>query len=381
MTQENVQKDLIFISYNRIDLEQVKTLTQDFEELRYAVWIDQAISGGQIWWDHILDSIRECEIFVFALTRGSLESQACMQELSYARELKKPVLPILLSDEVSTSHLPSILNEIQYVDYRRQDKDAFKRLVKAIKNLPHPSPLPDPLPKAPLVPLSYLSRLKEQIESVKCLSFEEQAAIVLTIKKHLAEESRHPEELQELHNLLHLLRQRDDSLTRTADEIDILLSDLEKKENLAPQVKKEKPSNQASTRIEEPLSKNQSEQMNENSMERSGPLGTQNRDIFHYPSTNPRPSWRKWLIVVALLLMLGSLMIGLFYDEYLQNDVAGSIPPYTIRFSATSHCVRTGITGFAFNMATQQEAVDMAISDCIARGGIPDCCASNVNVQ
>jgi TIR domain-containing protein len=146
-----------FISYNRQDIETVKALAQDLHDLRHSVWFDQDITGGQHWWNKILANIRECEIFVFALTPASLASHACMQELGYSRNLGKSILPILLSDKVNVSRLPSPLNEIQFLDYRRKDKDAFKGLDKAIKSLPSPEPLPDPLPDPPPVPLSYLT--------------------------------------------------------------------------------------------------------------------------------------------------------------------------------------------------------------------------------
>ncbi|MDO9161214.1 MAG: TIR domain-containing protein [Methylococcaceae bacterium] len=221
MEQEIIQKNSVFISYNRRDLETVKTLTGDLEELGYSVWFDQALTGGQNWWDHILENIRKSEIFIFALTPNSLESEACLEEIGYANKLKKLILPVLLSDKVNVSRLPSALNEIQYIDSRQQDKDAFKRLVKAIKNLPTPNPLPDPLPEPPVIPVSYLSILQEKILATKTLSFEEQAAIVLDVKKRL-NGNQSPEDLSEIQELLHRLRQRDDLLAKTADEIDLL---------------------------------------------------------------------------------------------------------------------------------------------------------------
>jgi hypothetical protein len=99
----------IFVSYNRHSLDVVKTLAQDLEAAGNHVWFDQALTGGQRWWDNILANIRECEMFVFALTPESLDSHACRQELHYAGQLGKAVLPILLSDNVNVTLLPRAL--------------------------------------------------------------------------------------------------------------------------------------------------------------------------------------------------------------------------------------------------------------------------------
>ncbi|MFL5039863.1 MAG: toll/interleukin-1 receptor domain-containing protein, partial [Xanthobacteraceae bacterium] len=62
----------VFISYSRADLDAVNVLVQDLEGLGYEPWFDQALTGGQRWWDNILSQIRNCEFFVSTLTPESL---------------------------------------------------------------------------------------------------------------------------------------------------------------------------------------------------------------------------------------------------------------------------------------------------------------------
>lgn len=214
----------IFISYNRRSLEAVKTLAEDLEAAGSKVWLDLELTGGQRWWDNILANIRECQVFVFALTPESLRSQACMDELGYALALGKPVLPFLLSGDVNVNLLPRPLNEIQFIDYRRQDKQAAFALIKAIAGLPVPGALPDPLPAPPGVPLSYLSDLRERVGTTQTLTFQEQIALVFELKER-AQEERSPDEVREL---LLSLRQRPDVLAKVRDEIDTALNGLKK---------------------------------------------------------------------------------------------------------------------------------------------------------
>jgi len=51
-------------------------------------------------------------------------------------QLKKPVLPVILSDKVDINDVPAALAQIQCIDYQAQDKDAYKALRRALADLP-----------------------------------------------------------------------------------------------------------------------------------------------------------------------------------------------------------------------------------------------------
>ena len=121
-----------FVSYNRESEVIVKVLVEDVEALGYTVWFDQDLRGGQVWWDHILAKVRECDVFVFVLTSKALNSTACLRECGYAADLGKPIIPVLVADGISTALLPPVLSQIQLVDYRGQDRNALRRLAGAI---------------------------------------------------------------------------------------------------------------------------------------------------------------------------------------------------------------------------------------------------------
>ena len=150
----------VFISYSRKNLDAVAQLVQDLQAVGIEAWHDQTLTGGQRWWDDILANIRGCDIFVFALSPESWASEACRSELGYVVRLRKPILPVLVSDGININLLTPPLNEIQVTDYRRRDKGATLALFKSINAAPTPPPLPDPLPEAPPVPGSYLCTLK-----------------------------------------------------------------------------------------------------------------------------------------------------------------------------------------------------------------------------
>jgi len=207
-----------FLSYCRTNENDVVSLQQDIEELDYEAWIDHELTGGQAWWGHILENIRNCDCFLFALSTESLDSQACKLELGYAISLNKPVLPILIGD-VSTNLIPKELSRIQFVDYRQQDKPGFIALRKALASLPEAGSLPDPLPQAPPVPISYLVDLNERIASTTAMSFEQQSALLIELKGQL----RSCDRTEDVYSMLHDFRRRSDLLASVAQEIDDIL--------------------------------------------------------------------------------------------------------------------------------------------------------------
>lgn len=210
----------VFVSYARENQEAVKSLALDLGELDYQVWFDNELTGGQTWWDQLLAKIRECDRFAFGLSPESLDSQACKLERTYALNLGKSILPILIADDVPTDLLPTDLAQVHFVDYRAADKRALISLLKAIKRLPLPRPLPSPLPEPPAAPVSYLGSLRERVESAGQLSSQEQAELLLTLKRGLKDAKGKVGAL----TLLKQMRNRQDLYAWIGEEIDELVA-------------------------------------------------------------------------------------------------------------------------------------------------------------
>lgn len=209
----------LFISYSSKSREAVHQLASDLSDLGYTVWFDRELTGGHQWWAAILGQIRDCDVFVFALTPESLESFPCELEWKYARDCHKRILPVQLA-EVRLASIPAGLQEIQLVDYREQGKSQQAALNRALVKLPPAKPLPDPLPAEPPTPLSPLVRFAEQIDA-PTLSGDEQILLVAKLRPFLDDADTKADALA----LLKRFRRRDDLLARTADEIGRLLDE------------------------------------------------------------------------------------------------------------------------------------------------------------
>src|SRR3974390_1869644 len=110
----------IFVSYSSRDRSVVKGVADDLTDFGHHVWFDRELTGGHKWWDDILSTIRDSDLFLFALSPDSLSSYPCGLEYKYAYALGKRILPVLIAD-VDLNLLPEELSQIQYVDYRQPE--------------------------------------------------------------------------------------------------------------------------------------------------------------------------------------------------------------------------------------------------------------------
>jgi formylglycine-generating enzyme required for sulfatase activity len=211
----------IFISYDRESKDVVEQLVQDLTDDGHEIWFDQHLTGGQKWWDNILSEIRQCEIFVAALTPAFLESKPCQRELKYANDLQRNLLPVRLSEIVLPDSLPPHLSELQWVDYSSRNIDALKSLQRTLRRLPKASPPPDPLPDAPPAPISLISRLREKIDS-DSLTRQDQIQLVFDLRQQF----RQGVPAKEIRELLHRLRKRDDLFATVSQDVDDLIRDI-----------------------------------------------------------------------------------------------------------------------------------------------------------
>jgi WD40 repeat protein len=124
-----------FVSYAREDSEfVVDRLCEALRERGQQVWLDLDITGGARWRERVLRAIEACKALVFVISRASVTSEACGQELDDAVALNKLVIPVVYRDDYDGS-LPSALAEAEWVFLR--DGDDFSagmdRLVEALE--------------------------------------------------------------------------------------------------------------------------------------------------------------------------------------------------------------------------------------------------------
>jgi hypothetical protein len=206
----------VFCSYARRDAAAVATVVAELDRLGQRAWLDERLSGGQSWWDTILEHVRTCDCFLFALSDASLRSKACMAELDYAHRLGRSILPIAVGPVIDQL-LPPYLAETQ-----RVDAGDTHQLARALLSLPPPRPLPEPPLEPPPVPISYLDGLATQIGRDE-LTTAEQRNLEGDLKQRLGD----PDEREAAAALLRRLRRHPSVNAWVAAEIDADLAEIE----------------------------------------------------------------------------------------------------------------------------------------------------------
>ncbi len=127
MTAEKQRR--AFISYSRINKEFATKLTKELRSAGYPVWFDQLdIPTGSRWDDEVEKALRECSIFLIILTPASIASENVKDEIGYAIDHGKRILPILLEN----CDVPLRLRRFQYVDFTNKN---FQQGLEGAKEL------------------------------------------------------------------------------------------------------------------------------------------------------------------------------------------------------------------------------------------------------
>ena len=101
----------------------------DLRALADDVWIDERLAGGQTWWNVILEKIATADLFVVALSRASVISEACLSEAAYAQQLERPFLAVRI-DNVDDRAAPAWIRQRQILEYHPDDRASLRELAR-----------------------------------------------------------------------------------------------------------------------------------------------------------------------------------------------------------------------------------------------------------
>src|SRR5689334_4248397 len=105
-----------FISYSRQDKEFALEFAREMRAAGLSVWLDQLdIPTGARWDDEVESALGQCTIFLIILTPASVASENVKDEIGYAIDHGKRIMPVLLKD----CAIPLRIRRFQYVDFTR----------------------------------------------------------------------------------------------------------------------------------------------------------------------------------------------------------------------------------------------------------------------
>lgn len=125
----------LFISYSRQDQTFVRQLWQALTQADQKVWIDwHDIPPAEDWRQEIYQGIEAADSFVFIISPYSLRSEVCNEELEYAIQQGKRIIP-LIREEVKDGVVHPALARLNWLFFRESDQfeSALKTLLETLQ--------------------------------------------------------------------------------------------------------------------------------------------------------------------------------------------------------------------------------------------------------
>ena len=129
-------KTKYFVSYTRADADFVLKLAKELRAAGANLWLDQLdILGGQRWDRAVEEALATCQSMIVVLSPESVVSNNVMDEVSYALEENKIVVPVLYKD----CSIPFRLRRVQRIEFTTDYDAGFADLLRAL-GIEQPAP-------------------------------------------------------------------------------------------------------------------------------------------------------------------------------------------------------------------------------------------------
>jgi hypothetical protein len=179
--------DKLFLSYARPDSDFALQLARYLRASSVNIWVDQLdIRPGDPWDRAVEDALKACTGVLVVLSPSSIDSRSVMDEVSYALEENKRVIPIVYR----ACPIPFRLRRLQHTDFTSDYQRALSVLVPALgattlaTKVPHdlrisealspppdsPHPVQDAVPEPPSAESPHLpwgSRHPRMVSAIK----------------------------------------------------------------------------------------------------------------------------------------------------------------------------------------------------------------------
>lgn len=89
----------VFVSYAHADAELADPLIAGLQERGLRIWFDDRMEAGDLWEDVIPDLVEQCAAMLCLVSAHYTDSGNCLDEISYAKDLKKELLILHLENK------------------------------------------------------------------------------------------------------------------------------------------------------------------------------------------------------------------------------------------------------------------------------------------
>jgi hypothetical protein len=118
----------VFISYSRRDIAFARLIREALQQSQIDTWIDwDRIPVGERWWQEITEAIEGANVFMLIISRNSLGSKVCRDEIELALKNHKRIVPILV-DQLKPEEIAGLAPDLPQFNWVVFERDHIFRL-------------------------------------------------------------------------------------------------------------------------------------------------------------------------------------------------------------------------------------------------------------
>ena len=121
----------IFICYSHFDREIMEPIAEKLAKDGYRFWFDDGTRSGVAWQKIVSKEIKKCTVFLFLISENTMQSDNCRDELTYAKNNGKTIVPVSLSNVTLESYENGVdlqlvnCDPISFYEYEKDELPFF----------------------------------------------------------------------------------------------------------------------------------------------------------------------------------------------------------------------------------------------------------------
>jgi hypothetical protein len=117
----------VFVCYSHDDRETVVEQIRWLKGEGFTVWFDEAIEVGSRWSDDLARAVEGCAAFLYFVSPRSVSSRYCLDEVHFALECNRPIVPVEIAPATLTPGLKLSLGSTHRLFMYQMEPGEFRR--------------------------------------------------------------------------------------------------------------------------------------------------------------------------------------------------------------------------------------------------------------
>jgi len=125
----------VFVCYAHDERETVLGQIDWLRSQGFTVWFDEALEAGSRWSDDLARAVEGCAAFLYFVSPRSVSSRHCLDEVHFALECSRPIVPVEIAPATLTPGLKLSLGGTHRLFMYQMEPGEFRRkLAKGLKD-------------------------------------------------------------------------------------------------------------------------------------------------------------------------------------------------------------------------------------------------------